>query len=67
MSVGEVVIPDVTVDGVEVFVQPNGDVNIEVYGLLRFTVEHTPDGFACSLVADDGPVYTVTTYDTMEG
>lgn len=51
----------------EIHEEPNGDLTIHVYGLKRFTVEHTPDGFVCALWSDSGPDAWITTYDEMEG
>jgi hypothetical protein len=50
-------------EAIEIHEAPNGDVTVTVYGIKRFTVEHTPDGFECALWYGEEPVYTVTTYD----
>lgn len=42
-------------DGIELYAKENGDVDIYVYNLKRFTVEHTPDGFECAIWDDNGP------------
>jgi len=50
-------------DSIEVYTEPNGNVTIHVYGLKRFTVEHTPQGFECALWSDGGPEFWITTLD----
>jgi hypothetical protein len=50
-------------ESIEIVTEPNGDVTIHVYGLKRFTVEHTPEGFECGLWSDGGMEYWITTLD----
>jgi hypothetical protein len=50
-------------ESIEITTEPNGDVTIHVYGLKRFTVEHTPEGFECGLWSDGGMEYWITTLD----
>jgi len=50
-------------EGIEMETEPNGNVTIYVYGLKRFTVEHTPEGFECALWSDGGPEFWITTLD----
>jgi hypothetical protein len=51
------------VESIEMVTEPNGDVTIHVYGLKRFTVEHTPEGFECALWSEAGQEYWITTLD----
>ena len=54
-------------DMITVHEHPNGDVDIYVYNLPRFTVRIKPDGFESSILYGESPEYSVMTYDIMEG
>jgi len=50
-------------DGIELYAKDNGDVDIYVYNLKRFTVEHNADGFECAIWDDGGPFGSIQTYE----
>ena len=53
-------------DAITVEYERNGDATVYVYGLKRLTLEHTPDGFECSLWRGDEVVSWVATSEDDE-